>query len=413
MPTNRRHVIVGASAAGVSAAIAMRDVGYDGEIVLLDRDPHLPYERPPLSKSLAVGAESSLKPIVAESTYAERALDLRLGTQVSALDPGSQAVELADGSAVRADHVILAVGLAARPLSVPGAGLRNIVLLRDAADAAALTSRLIAGGPMVIVGAGFIGLELAALATQAGIDVTVVELAPAPLWTVLGKEIGRMVQELHQQQGVRFVLERTVSEFLGRTEVEEVLLNDGSRIQASTVVVGVGTVARDRLALAAGVAVDRGVIVDAHGQTSNPWISAAGDIARQPHRWLDGPARIEHWDVALRHGQAVGMTVAGRPTTYDGVPYAWSDQFTLTLQIFGRPTPLDTFVLRDGSRPDKFLGFWLRNGRIRAVAGLNTARDVRAAKALIESGLAVSAEVLAATGTDLRALQRQDSRSRD
>jgi 3-phenylpropionate/trans-cinnamate dioxygenase ferredoxin reductase component len=405
MRATPRQVIIGASAAGVSAALAMRDVGYEGEIVIVDADPRLPYERPPLSKSLAPDGDGRLKPILPEETYAERALDLRLGVEVRALNPASQTVELADGVEIRADHVILAVGLAARLLTVPGAGLGNILVLRDAADAEELARSLAVGGPLVIIGAGFIGLELAALASRAGISVTVVELAPSPLWNVLGEGIGLLVRELHEQAGVRFALQRTVAEFRGRAGVEEVVLDDGSRLPASTVVVGIGTIARDRLAHSAGVTVDHGIIVDAYGLTSNPWISAAGDIARQPHPWLDEPTRIEHWDAALRHGRAVGMTVGGRPTSHDDIPYAWSDQFGLTLQTFGRPAPADKFVLRDGAQPRQFIGFWLRDDRLRAVAGMNMSRDVRAAKTLIQSGMVIAPNVLSDAGTDLRALK--------
>ena len=407
MPVGQSQVIVGASAAGVSAALGMREAGYGGDIVLIDADPNLPYERPPLSKSLAGGSPAGLRPIVPAASYAGNHIDLRLGVAVTALDPANRRVELADGSSLNPDHVILATGLAARRLDVPGAALRNIMTLRDAADSASLTARLALGAPLVIVGAGFIGLELAAVAATAGIDVTVIEIASAPLGPVLGSEVGHLVEKLHRERGVRFILGGTVAGFLGRDEVESVLLDDERRVSASTVVVGVGTIARDQLALRAGIVGDRGIRVDEHGFTNDPWVSAAGDIASQPHPWLDAPSRIEHWDVAMRHGRAVGMSAVGAPTTSDAVPYAWSDQYDLTLQMFGRPSRKDAMVVQSGARPDRFLAFWQREGQLRAVAGMNASRDVRAAKTLIERRLAVPAEVLADAGTDLRTLARK------
>jgi len=409
----RTQLIVGASAAGVSAALGMREAGYEGGIVLVDADPHLPYERPPLSKSLAGGSPSALKPIVPEQLYSDKNIELCLGTAVSALRPADRKVELTDGSVISADHVTLAVGLAARRLPVPGIDKANVLTLRDAADSLEIISRLNAGGPLVILGAGFIGLELAAVAVSSGIEVTVIELAPAPLAPILGLELGRLVERLHRERGVRFIFGRTISELVGDAEVEFVVLDDGTRLAASTVVIGVGTLPRDQLAVDAGIACERGVRVDEHGLTSNRWVSAAGDIANQPHPALDTPGRIEHWDVAMRHGRAVGMSAVGVGTVADDVPYAWSDQYDLTLQMFGRGGPHDTLVVQRGARPDRFLAFWQRDGRVRAVAGLNMPKEVRAGRTLVERGSAVPSDLLRDDQTDLRALGRQSVSRRD
>jgi len=407
MTVGGTQLIVGASAAGVSAALGMREAGYEGDIVLVDADPHLPYERPPLSKSLAGESPAALKLIVPEPLYSDQNIDLRLGTAVSALRPADRKVELTDGSVISADHVTLAVGLAARGLPVPGIDKANVLTLRDAADSFAITSRLSAGGPLIIVGAGFIGLELAAVAVSSGVEVTVIELAPAPLAPILGLELGQLVERLHRDRGVRFIFGRTISKLVGDAEAELVVLDDGTRLAASAVVIGVGTVAREQLAVDAGIVCERGVCVDQHGLTSNPWVSATGDIANRPHPSLDAPARIEHWDVAMRHGRAVGMSAVGVATVSDDVPYAWSDQYDLTLQMFGRGGPTDTLVVQRAARPDRFLAFWQRDGRVRAVAGLNMPREVRASRTLVERGLAVPAEFLRDDQTDLRALSRQ------
>jgi 3-phenylpropionate/trans-cinnamate dioxygenase ferredoxin reductase subunit len=400
------QVIVGASAAGVAAAVAMRTAGYDGPIRVVDSDPHLPYERPPLSKALLGGpGNEALKPILDENAYRTYDIELRLGTGVTDLDFGARRVALGDGVVLPAVHVVLATGVAARRLTVPGAELANILTLRDADDARTLSAQLSAGGPLVIIGGGFIGLELAAVARQNDVEVTVVELAPLPLIGVLGPEAAGLVNRLHTDRGVHFRLGRTVSAFVGTAAVEAVELNDGERLPAQTVVVGVGVLPRVALAKAAGIAVDRfGIVVDRLGNTSNPWVSAAGDVASQPHPALAAPGRIEHWDVAQRHGTAVGTSVVGPATPFEATPYAWSDQYGLMLQMFGRPHHGDELVLRRGATPERFLAFWLRAGRVGALAGLDLPRDVAAARRLIDPAALVPVAQLEDPDVDLRRL---------
>jgi 3-phenylpropionate/trans-cinnamate dioxygenase ferredoxin reductase component len=406
-----RVVVVGASAAGVSAALALRRGGFDGAITVVDGDPREPYERPPLSKSLLSAPGTMLKPIVPASAYRDAGIELGLGRRVRELDPAAHRVLLDDGAALEAGQVLLATGVAARDLDLPGGPRPNVLRLRDADDADVLAARLARGGPLVIIGGGFIGLELAAEARGVGLDVTVVELAPLPLFGPAGPVIGQLVRELHEANGVRFHLGASVATMNGAGpagEVDEVVLQDGTRLPAAVVVVGVGVVPRDGLARAAGVPTDGGIIVDQHGRTDNPWLWAAGDVAVQPHPHLERPGRIEHWDVALRHGEAVGLSLAGQPTALKAPPYAWSDQYHLTLQSFGRSWPGDAFVLRRGATPAKFVGFWLRgSGRVAAVMGLASPHEVRAGKRLIESAAAVTADELADPATDLRKLSRR------
>ncbi|WP_236792215.1 NAD(P)/FAD-dependent oxidoreductase [Amycolatopsis sp. GM8] len=403
-----RQVVIGSSAAGVSAAFAMRRAGFDGAITIVGSDPHEPYERPPLSKSLLSTGDTSLKPIFPAQSYLDDDLELILGVGVRRLDTARQTVELADGRILAAGHVLLATGVGARRLPIPGADLANVMVLRDAADAGALASRLTSGGPLLVIGGGFIGLELAAAARDRGLDVTVVEQAALPLVGVAGRPIAELVRQLHEDRGVRFVLGTTVEALVGTNEVEAAILSDGSRRPAATVVVGVGVVPRVELAEAAGIEVDRyGIVVDRFGATTNPWVSAAGDVASQPHPALDTRGRIEHWDVALRHGAAVGASAVGVATEFDALPYAWSDQFGLTFQIFGRPRATDQFVLRAGATQERFIGFWMRDERVGAVMGLNAAREVAAARRLIESGLHVPAARLLDAEVDLRRLPKQ------
>lgn len=402
-------VIVGASAAGVTAAMTMRQSGFEGKIALVDADPHLPYERPPLSKALMTAdSGAALKPIVTESEYADQGIDLMLGTGVASLDADRRRVTLANRDWLPADSVLIATGVSARRLDVPGADLRNIFSLRTAADASAISTALAQGGPLVVVGGGFIGLELAALARQHGIDVTVVELQDIPLGPILGQRVAELVKTLHEDRGVRLVLGSTVDRFRGADgQVSEVVLTTGQTLEAAVVVVGVGVVTNDRLATEAGVAVDGGIVVDSCGRTNVPWIYAAGDVAAQSHAAIPGRGRIEHWDSAMRLGAAAGSTMIGKPQAYDALPYVWSDQYDLTMHIFGRPQPTHRLVLRDGAEPHRFVAFWLHDDRVKAVLGFDSPREARAARVMIESDVAVDDAALQNRETDLTKLSRE------
>jgi 3-phenylpropionate/trans-cinnamate dioxygenase ferredoxin reductase component len=397
-----QHVVIGASAAGVSAAMTMRTSGFEGRITLLDASSHLPYERPPLSKTFPV----SLRPIVSEQTYADHGIELRRGARAAELDAVGRAVVLAGGERLPADAVLLATGVSARTLGVPGEHLGNVLTLRDIDDAARVAARLDAGGPLVIVGAGFIGLEAAAVARARGLDVTVVELLPVPLLAVLGADAGGRVRRLHEDRGVRFRLGATVAEFTGRGEVDGVVLAGGERLAAATGIVGCGVVPNDALARQAGIDCRAGVVVDSCGRTNRGWAWAAGDLASLVNPHVEGRQRIEHWDVAMRHGAAVGASMAGRRTPYADVPYFWSDQYGLRLQMYGRGRAEDEIVTRAGTTAESFLAFWLRGGRLAAAAGIGAARDLRAAKSLIEARAEVPPAVLADQGSSLRALAR-------
>ena len=399
-------MIVGASAAGVSAATALRHHGFDGRISLVDQDPNVPYERPPLSKLTGV----DLRPILPPSRFTDLSIDLRLGDRVVDIDRGTRRVTLASGHSDIVSGLLLSTGVTARDLDLPGASLGNVQVLRTAADAAALAKRLCIDGPLVVVGGGFIGLELSALGREFGKDVTVVEVAERPMPRI-DPRLGDMMRELHEDRGVGFTLGRTVTCFEGNGVVEAVILDDGTRLQASTVVVGVGVVPRTELAAAAGVEVDEhGIVVDEYGRTSVPWIFAAGDVASQPHPALLGRGRIEHWDVALKHGTAVGASMAGQPTAFSETPYLWSDQFGLTFQMFGRPWVRDKLVLRSAATPKSYVAFWLRDGVVAAVCGLDRSRDVAAARRLIGVDVTDHRPALADDSVDLRSLLKTISR---
>jgi 3-phenylpropionate/trans-cinnamate dioxygenase ferredoxin reductase subunit len=370
----------------------------------------MPYERPPLSKSLVPGTTGSLTPLVDEHTLRELDVELICGTAVRELDMARHRVELTDGQSLAAEAVLLATGARPRTLQIPGVELDGVLQLRDATDAWKLNDRLAAGGPLVVVGAGFIGLELASAARTAGLDVTVVEKLTAPLAAALGPKLSSWLLDLHRAHGVDMHLGVDVEAFVGRGSVEEVVLTDGRRFPAQTVVVGVGVEAEVDLARLAGLLCSDGIVVDAYGQTSDPWVFAAGDVACQPHPHLEVPGRIGHWDSALRHGTAVGATMAGRPTPHSDVPYLWSEQYGGVLQSYGRHRGEDDVVIRGSLGSDRAVVVWLRAGVPVATVGFGAAREVRAIRGLIEAGARVVASVIADPTTDLKQYLNQSGR---
>jgi 3-phenylpropionate/trans-cinnamate dioxygenase ferredoxin reductase component len=399
-----RHVIVGGSAAAVSAALAMREHGFTGRITIVEAGADLPYERPPLSKSFT-GLEMP-RPVVAETVYEENAIELLLGATAASLDEKTRTVTLAGGERLEADAVLLTTGVSARKLRVPGEDLDHVLVLRDIHDARAVAARLDEGGPLVLVGGGFIGLEAAAVARRRGLDVTVVEVLPVCLGAALGHEIATAVERRHRLEGVQFYHERTVAAFRGSGAVEEVELDDGTRLPAATVLVGCGVVPNDELARRAGVRTADGVVVDDYGRTSHPWIWAAGDVASFFSPFTGRRQRIEHWDVARRHGGAVGASMAGVRTTNAEAPYFWSDQYGTRLQMYGRPGPGDRLVRREGVPPGGLLAFWVRGDRLAAAAGIDVPRELRATKPLIEHRIPVAIADLADPSVSLRSLAR-------
>lgn len=412
---SKSYVIVGASAAGVAAANELRTGGFEGEITLVDADPEIPYERPPLSKSLMDPTTARPRPIIEPSLYEDLDVNLRLSTQVRAIDIVGHSVELADGERLPADKLLLATGARPRRSHAPGADLDGVLQLRTFADSMALGEALRRREPLVVVGGGFIGLEIAAVARKMGINVTVVEAEERPLVNALG-DFSSSVLEMHREHGVRILTSMTVEEFVGTGSLEGVLLSDGTRVACGAAVVGIGVIPNDNLAQEAGLECDRGVVVDLYGRTSVPWIHAAGDVANQPHPALSVRGRIEHWDTAQRHGVVAAASMDGRPVEMTATPYFWSEHFGRTLQMFGRPLRGDILVMRpnpsDSSRtPSIPTAFWTRGPRLVAAAAVDNFRELRSAKALIESGVAIAPESLADPATDIRKLVRSGTLS--
>jgi 3-phenylpropionate/trans-cinnamate dioxygenase ferredoxin reductase subunit len=395
-------VIAGAGLAGAKAAQALRDEGFDGRVVLLGSEDERPYERPPLSKEVLRGDEPREKVYVHdESFYAEHEIELRTGTSVETVDTASSEVVLGDGERLRYDALLLATGASPRRLRLPGADLDGVHELRTLADCDALRERLVDGARLAVIGAGWIGSEVAASARQKGVDVTVVEPLWVPLERVLGVEVGAVYRDLHAEHGVRLLLGRGVAGFEGDGHVSAVRTDDGERIDCDFVVVGVGVTPRTELAQQAGIEVDDGIVVDEYLQTSCPGVFAAGDVARAQHPLWRSSIRVEHWANALNQGPAAARNMLGARVAYDRVPYFFSDQYDVGMEYSGYAPQWDEVVLRGDPAAREFIAFWLREGRVQAGMNVNVWDVTDDIQALVRSGQAVDRGRLADPDTPL------------
>jgi 3-phenylpropionate/trans-cinnamate dioxygenase ferredoxin reductase component len=371
MPRKPVHVIVGAGLAGAKAAETLRDEGFDGRVVLIGDEPERPYERPPLSKGYLQGkAERDDARVHAAGFYSEHRIELRTRTTVERVDTAERAVELRGGERLRYDRLLIATGAEPRRLGVPGADLDGVDYLRDLADADALATALRDGGRrLVVVGAGWIGAEVAASARSLGAEVALVERGELPLAHVLGTELGQVYADLHRENGVELHTNAQVERFEGSDRVEGVRLAGGTTLDADLVVVGVGVVPRTELAARSGLAVDDGVLVDARLESSVPGVFAAGDLASAVHPLYGHRVRVEHWANALNQGPAAARAMLGQAVSYDRVPYSFSDQYDVGMEYAGLADPGDEVVFRGDPATREFIAFWLREGRV--VAGMN------------------------------------------
>jgi 3-phenylpropionate/trans-cinnamate dioxygenase ferredoxin reductase subunit len=353
-------VIVGASLTGAKAAETLRSEGFEGRVLLVGAEAERPYERPPLSKQYLRG-ERDVRPYVHdEAFYAENDIELRTGTEVTAIDPGASTVTLAGGEAIGFDKLLIATGAQPRRLDLPG-----VVTLRSVEDSDAIRARIEAGGRLVVIGAGWIGAEVAASAREKGCEVTLLERDELPLERVLGAQLGAIYRDVHLDHGVEFVGGAAI-EGIGDDGVR---LADGRVFAADFVVAGVGVVPRVGLGEAAGLPVDNGILTDEYLQTSAPGIFAAGDVANAMHPFYGERVRVEHWDNALHQGPAAARNMLGRQQAYDRIPYFFSDQYDVGMEYSGRATATDEVVFRGDVAKREFVAYWIRDGVV--VAGMN------------------------------------------
>jgi 3-phenylpropionate/trans-cinnamate dioxygenase ferredoxin reductase component len=370
MTGDQAFVIVGASLAGAKAAETLRAEGFDGRLVLIGAEAERPYERPPLSKDYLRGEVGREKVYVHdECFYSAHDIELRLGRTVVSLDTSISEVALDDGDRLRYDRLLLATGAEPRRLAIPGATLDNVLYLRTVEDSDRLRERLDRGGSVVVIGAGWIGAEVAASAWQRGLDVTVIDPLTVPLERVLGTEVGSIYRDIHADHGVRMLPRTRVEAFEGGTAVERVRTSDGRVLECDFVVVGVGVQPRTGLAAHAGLAVDNGIVVDEHLQTSAPGVFAAGDVANAHHPFYGERVRMEHWANALRQGPVAAEAMLGRAAVYDRVPYFFSDQYDVGMEYTGFARTWDRVVFRGDPAGREFIAFWLAGDRV--LAGMN------------------------------------------
>ena len=407
MGTHDTFVIVGAGLAGAKAAETLRDEGFDGRLVLVGEEPERPYERPPLSKAYLTGAaDRESADVHPAGWYGERGVELLTGARASGLDPAGHRVELDTGERLGYSKLLLATGSSARRLGVPGADLAGVHYLRTAADADRLRTALSSGQHrVVIVGGGWIGLEVAAAARHHGNEVAVVEPQPMPLHQVLGAELGEVFARLHRAHGVDVRVRTTVDELRadgGR--VTSVLVDGDTELPADLVVIGVGAAPDTGLAEAAGLDVANGVVADAALRTSAPDVYAAGDVASSFHPRYHRHIRVEHWANALHGGPAAARSMLGSKVSYDRVPYFFTDQYELGMEYSGLAGPGADVVHRGDPGNGAFVTFWLRDGRVEAGMNVNVRDVAEPIQALIRSGRQVDTGRLTVLGVPIEAL---------
>ncbi len=403
--TEKVLIIGGGHAAGQCAA-SLRQKGWRGDIVIAGEEAYPPYQRPPLSKAFLAGELAAerlfLKPA---AFYDKERIDLRLGARATRIDRAEKSVAFEDGSAIDYDCLVIATGARVRRLKVPGADLPGVGYLRDIADVDALRPRLGAGADLVIVGAGYIGLEVAAVAAKLGARVTVLEAAGRVMSRVAGETISHFFEDLHRANGVDIRLHAALAGFDGEDRVEAARLADGSRLACDLAVIGVGVVPNAEIAEAAGLAVDDGVVVDDCTRTQDPAIYAVGDCTRHPCAYLGEPVRLESVHNALEQAKTAAAAICGAPSPYDQAPWFWSDQYDVKLQTVGiGPGRADREIVRGAIDDKAFSVFYFRGETLLAVDSVNRPADHMIARKIIATGAAATPAAVADPSFDLKSL---------
>ncbi len=397
--------IIGAGQGGFQAASSLRQEGFGGRVLLLGDEPVLPYQRPPLSKSYLAGDsgldELWLRPV---EFYQKQRIELVTGAKVAAIDRRGRCLRLAEGGEIAFDRLVLATGARNRPLPVPGADLDGVLGLRTLADTDLLRERLEGARDVVVIGAGFIGLEFASVAITAGAAVQIVELTPHPMGRVVSPPVSQFYADAHRRWGAELLLGTGVARIIGDNgRVTGVETGDGRRLPADLVLVCIGVVPNAELAAAAGLAIDNGIAVDGLLATAEPAISAIGDCANFPTRFAPSRVRLESVQNAVDQARAVAAHIVGKSAPYDKVPWFWSDQGDLKLQIAGLAIGCDDWVVRGNPESRSFSVFCYRGGTLVAVELVHRPADHIAARRMLVGDPRLSPEEAADEGFDLRA----------
>ncbi len=411
MSTDTAYVIAGASLAGAKAAATLRAEGFGGPLHLIGAESERPYERPPLSKDYLLGkAERETIYVHPPRWYAEHDVDLRLGVAVTGIFPAAHEVSLADGSRLSYAKLLLTTGSSPRRLSVPGAGLDGVLYLRSAADSDQIKAAFQAVSRVAVIGGGWIGLETAAAARAAGVEVTVLEAAELPLLRVLGRQAAQVFASLHREHQVDLRCGVRITEITGSGgRATGVRLADGGHVQADAVIAGIGITPSSQLASAAGLEVGNGIRVDAQLRSSHPDIYAAGDVASAYHPLLGQHLRVEHWANALHQPQAAARAMLGQHLAYDRIPYFFTDQYDLGMEYTGyvEPGGYDEVIFRGDTGRREFIAFWTgADGQVLAGMNVNTWDASDAIQALVRAGQPADKNALRDPDTPLESLIR-------
>ncbi len=398
--------IVGAGLAGSRAVSALRKAGFDGRLMLLGEEDEEPYDRPPLSKAYLLGrTDRSKLRLLPETFFSDQAVEWRRGVSAVEIRPGERRLVLSDGTVAPYLKLLLTTGSEAVTLRVPGSALDGVETLRKLSEAETLRDRLLRGPKVLVIGGGFLGCELAAVARQRGCQVALLEAGPAAV-TGMGKEAGASVTQLHRERGVEIRFSTSFLRFHGDRRVEAASLSDGTRVQCDLALVCVGALPRAELGVAAGLRVSDGILVNRHGQTSDPAIFAAGDVARFWYPALRRRIRLEHWDNAQHQGLHAAAAMLGSRAPFRRLPYFWSEQYDSTLQMVGIPAPGQPQVIRGDPLTFNFSILYLQGPFITACLAVNRFADLTAARRLIGQRMVVDSQILARPDTDLRQLSQ-------
>jgi len=399
----KQTVIVGAGHAAGQVVATLRQKKYDGKIVLIGDEEHYPYQRPPLSKKFLAGEMPAERLYVKPTSfYDDPDIDVRLSTRIASIDPAGRTVTDSAGQQVEYDDLVIATGARVRKLDLPGSELPGVHYLRNIQDVTSMQRAMKKGARLVIIGGGYIGLEVAAVSATLGLQVTVVEMAERVMSRVVSEQVSDFYQAEHRLRGVDLLLSTGLTGFSGSESVDGVMLSDGSTVAADLVLIGVGVVPNVELAEDAGIHVDNGIRVDEQCRTSEPNIYAVGDCTNHPNNLLGRQLRLESVHNALEQAKTAASNICGDDLQYAQVPWFWSDQYDLKLQIAGISEGYDRTVLRGDPDDRAFSCLYLKEGRLIAIDSINAPRDFMQSKALIGNRATISPDTLANTDIPLK-----------
>jgi len=398
-------VIVGAGQSAAQCVLTLKRNNFEKPIVVIGEEDHLPYQRPPLSKDYLSG-DVGLDRIYMKTQdfYDQNNVTVKISTKVQSLDRKEKMIHLSKGVDLPYENLVLATGSRVRQLEVEGSGLKNINYLRSINDSNSLKEQFKKGKSLVIIGAGYIGLEVAAAAVKKGMRVTVVEMEDRVMSRTVDPIISDYFDTLHRNKGVEIILGSALKEFEGKTFVEKVVCTDGTTLDADSVVVGVGILPNQELAEAAGLRCNNGILVDEFGRTEDSSIFACGDCTNHPNFYVNKNIRLESVHNALEQAKTVALSLLGKPEKYDQVPWFWSDQFDEKLQIVGLSGDHDETVVRGSVEENFFMLFYLKRGELIAVDSVNNPKDFLISKKLVANKLKISSDVLCDQSVDLKDL---------